>query len=281
MPTALMLLGSLALAAPLSPEVEEGERLFVANQLEASNAALDRALAANPADVEAMWRKARNLYSLGELAAQGGASAEARIRMYEEVLELAKAAQKADPGHPQGFFWEGTALGRIATAKGILSSLFMADDIEGAWLKASKMGGYTYRASNGASTFPGDTYFALGQFYRLCPDWTVVKVLTGTKGDIDRSISWLRKGVADGPDRLEMNKELGVSLLCKWSRDGDEAALAEGKKVLQAALSMPQRQKTEAIDVQQIPVILSRADEACGYSRDGWQDVSRESYQGQ
>jgi len=30
--------------------------------------------------------------------------------------------------------------------------------------------------------------------------------------------------------------------------------------------------------VRQIPVILQRADEACGYSRDGWQDVSKESY---
>lgn len=269
---------SAAMASPLSPEVVKGEALFVANDLKASNAALDRALAANPNDVEAMWRKARNLYSQGEIDAQGGATSAQRIATYEEVLALAKRAQAADPSHPQGLFWEGTALGRIATAKGILSSLFMADDIERAWLKASNMKGFTYRAVNGASSFPGDTYFALGQFYRLCPDWAIVKVLTGTKGDIDESIRWLRKGVSDGPDRLEMSKELGVSLLCKAERDDDAAALAEGRKVLQAALKMPVRQKTEAIDVKQIPIILERADQACGYSRDGWQDVSRESY---
>lgn len=269
---------SVALAAPISEDVAEGERLWVANDLDGSMAALDRAIAANPDDVEALWRKARNLYSMGELKAQGGATPAQRIQMYEEVLTLAKRIQAADPGHPQGHFWEGTALGRIATAKGVLSSLFSADDIEGAWLKASGMKGYSYRSSNGSAGFPADTYFALGQFYRLCPDWTVVKILTGTKGDIDKSIQWLRKGVADSPKRLEMKKELGVSLLCKWARDGDEAALAEGKQVLQSAAKMTPLKKPETIDVKQIPLILSKAEEACGYSRDGWQDVSRESY---
>lgn len=276
---ALGLASAPAAAGPLSPDVEEGERLFVADDLKASSAALDRALAANPNDVEALWRKARNLYQQGEIAANSGASAASRIQSYEQVQALAKRAQAADPAHPQGYFWEGTALGRIATAKGVLSSLFMADDIEGLWKKAEKMTGYSYRATTGTSAFPADVYFALGQFYRLCPDWTVVKMLTGTKGDIEQSIRYLRKGVADSPDRLEMHKELGVSLLCKAERTGDAAAKAEGEKVLRHAQGIPPRKGTDPIDLKQIPIILSRADEACGYSRDGWQDVSEESYQ--
>ncbi len=267
-----------AAAVELHPDVQEAEAAFVAGDLNSSDAAIARRLAENPDDVEALWRKARNLYQRGEELAQQGVSADKRIAMYKEAEVVAKRIRAIDPNHPQGPFWQGTALGRIATAQGIMSSLFMADDIEGLWLKASKMKGFEYRSVNDASSFPGDVYFALGQFYRLCPDWMVVQVLVGTKGDIDESIAWLRKGVAYSPTRAEMAKELGVSLLCKGVRDEDSGATAEGRKWLEKAATLPSYKSTDEIDRKQIPIILSRSAEACGYSRDGWQDVSKEAY---
>ncbi len=265
-------------AAGLHPLVAEAEAAFVQNDLDASDAALRKRLAENPEDVEALWRQARNLYQRGELMAQTGASVEQRIQMYREAEAKSKRIEAIDPKHPQGWFWHGTALGRIATAQGIMSSLFMADDIEALWLKSSRMTGYEYRSSDDSSSFPGDVYFALGQFYRLCPDWMLVKMLVGTRGDIDESVRWLRKGVAFSPTRPEMAKELGVSLLCKAATQDDAQALAEGKKWLQKAQGMPSQKTTDDIDKKQIPIILSRADEACGYSRDGWQDLSKDAY---
>jgi tetratricopeptide (TPR) repeat protein len=270
--------GPHALAAELHPDLVEAENAFVANDLNASDAALKRRIAEDPNDVEALWRQARNLYQRGEILAQQGATPEQRMKMYREAQIKAQRIQALDPNHPQGWFWEGTALGRIATAQGILQSLFIADDIERLWLKSSNMKGYEYRSSNDAASFPGDVYFALGQFYRLCPDWTIVKMFIGTKGDIDESIRWHRKGVAFSPSRPEMSKELGVSLLCKANREDDAGALAEGKKWLNKAMAMPSQKTTDDIDKTQIPIILSRADDACGYSRDGWQEVSREAY---
>ena len=171
-------------------------------------------------------RQARNLYQRGEILAQAGATPEQRMRMYQEAQAKSQRVQQLAPEHPQGWFWEGTALGRIATTQGVLQSLFIADDIEALWLKTTEMKGYEYRSSNDAASFPGDVYFALGQFYRLCPDWTIVQMFIGTKGDIDESIRWHRKGVAFSPSRPEMSKELGVSLLCKANREGDAAAAA-------------------------------------------------------
>ena len=268
-----------ALAAEMHPDLVEAENAFVANDLRASDAALNRRIAEDPNDVEALWRQARNLYQRGEILAQQGASPEQRMKMYREAQVKAQRIQALDPNHPQGWFWEGTALGRIATAQGVLQSLFIADDIENLWLKSSKMTGYEYRSANDSASFPGDVYFALGQFYRLCPDWTIVKMFIGTKGDIDESIRWHRKGVAFSPSRPEMSKELGVSLLCKANREGDAKALAEGKQWLNKAMEMPSQKTTDDIDKKQIPIILSRADDACGYSRDGWQEVSREAYE--
>lgn len=280
-PTAFYLLLGAANAAPtLSEDVQRCEDLWVAGDYAASIQACDAGLKANPNDIEALWRKARSLYGKGEVMANNGASAATRIQMYSEVTALSERILAIDPSHGQGHHWKGAGLGRTATAKGVLSSLFMADDIESSWLTAAQSD-YRYRAASDTSAFPGDTYYALGQFYRLCPDSIIVKMVAGTKGDIDQSIRWLRKGVKDSPGRIEVVKELGVSLLCKAERDDDPAAATEGRKWLKQAASLPARKPTDRIDHQQIPVILERASEACGYSRDGWQDVSEESLQKQ
>lgn len=275
--TALLFSSVVLAGPPLDPLVEKAEALWSSGEFAAANAALDQRLAAAPGDAEAIWRRARNIYSEGELLSEQGAPAAERLAMYERMETLVKGGLEKNPGHGALLHWYGTAMGRKATAKGVLSSLFMADDIEDAWMGAANAG-YTYRSANNTSSLPGDVYFALGQFYRLCPDWTVVKLLTGTKGDIDKSISWLRKGVQDSPQRLEVQKELGVSLLCKAERDGDAASASEGRKWLDKAAALPVQKKTDEVDKRQIPVILAKPTEACGYSRDGWQDVSREAY---
>lgn len=269
----LVVLAGASVAAPaLSPLVEECESKWVASDYDGSIAACEAALKANPNDIEAMWRQARSIYGKGEVMANSGASADVRIAMYSKVVALGDRVLAIDPNNGLGLHWKGAGMGRTATAKGVLQSLFMADDIESLWLKAIK-DDVRYRASTDTSSFPGDTYYALGQFYRLCPDSSIVKFLAGTKGDIDTSIQWHRKAAADSPQRIEVLKELGVSLLCKAERDDDTGAAAEGRQWLKKAQGMAPKKKTDELDLAQIPVILSRADEACGYSRDGWQDM--------
>lgn len=73
--------------------------------------------------------------------------------------------------------------------------------------------------------------------------------------------------------RREGIKELGVSLLCKGYREDDEAAKAEGRMALQKGMTLPHTYPTDAIDPRPIPIILAREADACGYSRDSWEDV--------
>jgi hypothetical protein len=168
-------------------------------------------------------------------------------------------------------------MGRIATASGILSQLSTADDIEKLWLKALTKK-TKYRMESGISSFPGDVYNALGQFYRLCPDWKAMEWISGTRGDIDKSVKYFRMMVEDDPHRMEAQKELGVALLCKGYKQKDSGAKAEGRVWLHRAYEMPYSYPTDRIDHFQIPVILERESEACGYSRDGWEDVSESAY---
>ncbi len=265
-----------ALAPALAPEVERAEALGNSGDLDGVIAALEAYIAVNPNDPEALWRLSRALYEKGEVLAQSVPDAQ-RIPMYERGRALAKRVQQLDPENGQGYLWEGTAIARIATAKGILSSLFVADDVEDLWLLALTKK-TRYRMDSGISSFPGDVYNGLGQFYRLVPDFAAVAWIAGTRGDIDKSVRYFRMMVQDDSSRMEGVKELGVALLCKGEKQKDNAAKAEGRMWLNKAYTMPASYPTDVIDHGQIPVILSREGEACGYSRDGWEDTSEKAY---
>ncbi|MSQ03888.1 MAG: hypothetical protein EXR71_18705 [Myxococcales bacterium] len=269
---------AVSMVFALAPEVEESERLANAGDFPGVLRVLEAYVATHPEDPEALWRLSRALYENGEVLAQSVPDKQ-RLAIYARARGLAHRAQLLEPNGGQGYLWEGVAMGRIATASGILSQLSTADDIERLWLTA--LGKKTrYRMDSGISSFPGDVYNALGQFYRLCPDWKLMEWISGTRGDIDKSVKYLRMMVADDPKRPEGLKELGVALLCKGYKQGDEAAKTEGRTWLNGAYALPHTYPTDVIDHRQIPVILAKEADACGYSRDGWEDTSEGAYKG-
>jgi len=275
----MFLVAWLASAWALAPEVEESERLANAGDLDGTIRVLEAYVAKSPDDPEALWRLARALYEKGEVLAQSVPDSQ-RLPIYTRVRSLSRRAQELDPEAGFGYLWEGVAMGRIATSKGILSQLSTADDIERLWLR-SLQSKTVYRMDNGISSFPGDSWNALGQFYRLCPDWKAMEWISGTRGDIDKSVYYFRLMVKDDPNRLEGLKELGVALLCKGYKQDDDAAKVEGRVWLEKAYALPATYPTDVIDHKQIPVIRSREADACGYSRDGWEKLDEAAYAGQ
>jgi len=272
----------LVFAAPafaLAPEVEQAEAQFSGGDPSGSAATLTAYVASHPDDAEALWRLARALYEKGELMSAQGRPDSERLPLYGQAQSYAHHAQEVAPNSGLGYMWEGVALGRVATSKGILSQLFTADDMEKLWLKALSLPS-PYASASGNSTFPGDAYNALGQFYRLCPDWAAMKWIAGTRGDIDKSVDYQRRLVAAEPQRIEGVKELGVSLLCKGYKQDDEAAKADGRRYLKLALGLPTKNPVDRIDHGQIPTILAREADACDYSRDGYEDTSESAYKG-
>jgi tetratricopeptide (TPR) repeat protein len=272
---ACLLLFSLAHAQSLAPEVQQAEDLGNAGDLDGVLRVLEAYTATHPDDVEGLWRLSRALYEKGEVMAQSVPDAQ-RIPVYERARTIAQHVEELAPDNGEGYLWDGTAIARIATARGVIASLFMAKDVEKLWLKALTTK-TKYRMASGISSFPGDVYNGLGQFYRLVPDYTAVEWIAGTRGDIDKSVHYFRLMVDDDPHRLEAQKELGVALLCKGYKQDDNAAKAEGRMWLNKALTLPYSYPTDVIDHKQIPIILSREADACGYSRDGWEDVSEKA----
>ena len=258
--------------------LQEGEQLWLDGKYDQSIQVLEGHVENHPDDVEALWRLARSYYSLGETYAQDDRDKE-RLALYATVLKVSKQLQKVDPSHGQGPFWHGVALGRISTTKGALSQASTASKIESLWLRSLESD-HTYIAAGKKSAFPASAHYALGQFYRIVPDAWWVKLLTGVRGDIDKSIAFLDEALVFNPNWLEARKELGVSYLCKAKREKDPDAFKVGTQHLASASTLNATTPTEKIDISHIPIIQARWKEACDYSRDGWQDFSEKKMVG-
>jgi hypothetical protein len=247
------------------------ESLYSTSEFQACKArALDR-IAATPSDPELYWLAARCQFEIAEGYGRNDPSVD-KLAMYDEMLALCDRGLELSPGHPHLHFARSVAVGRIGTTRGVLASLFLAKDVEGSALAAAAPG-YTYRSLYGRESLPADAHLVLGIFYRLVPESWVVKVLAGTRGDLALSIEHLEKAHALEPKRVSIAKELGVSRLCYAQRRNDPAMAAQGVAALTVALSIPAEQPTDYIDHRHVRQLLADPSLACGYSRDGQQDV--------
>lgn len=232
---------------------------------------VEQQLAANPKDAELYWMKVRFMYEIGEKFAPHDASID-KIAWYQEMIDTAEAGLKLAPGHVHLRFGRGIAMGRLGTTRGVLSSLFMAKDVETDWL-ASAAGGYVYSSLGGREMLPCDAYHALGMYYRLVPDWWIVQAIAGTRGSLDKSLDYSLKAVRCKPDEIDNWKELAVTQLCLGERRKDPVMTANGVQSLRKALTLPTPFVRNQIDHRHSQMILDDQTLACEYSRDGQQDL--------
>ena len=274
----VLLTAAVVIALSVRELIDNSEGLWLKNSFQESHAALKQALAANPTNAEKAeiyWRMSRNLYDMAE-----GMPREAkqpRLANYIQIQDLCKKCKELAPAMPECYLFLATGIGREGTQKGVLNMLPRIKEVESLYLKVIELKP-TYRSTHGEANTLGDAYYALGIFYRLVPDWSVIQLLYKTKGDKKKSLDMLRKAVAIEPERLEYAKELGVVLVCYGQTTNNQASIDEGKKVLQKVLTMTEYKPTDKIDKDHAKMILANPKTACGYSRDAQQDVSRESF---
>lgn len=198
-----------------------------------------------------------------------------RLAIYEKALGLVEEGLAKTPGDPHLLFAKGIMMGRVGTTRGVLASLRSADDIENAWL-ASLESNYRYASIGLEEEVPCDTYLALGIFYRLVPDSWLVKALTGTRGDLQKSLEMQKKGVQCAGDRVRNLKELGVTQMCIGTTNDDESMIDAGRKSINRYLALAPRTQAEIVDMKHGVMLLSDPELACGYSRDGQQELDED-----
>ena len=101
-----------------------------------------------------------------------------------------------------------------------------------------------------------------------------VQVVAGTRGDLDKSHDYLQKAAASRPN-IPILKELGVTQLCLFTKNDDQAMHDKGQANLDKALAMPPQNEKHRIDHKHIKMLKADPKMACEYSRDGQQDLDK------
>jgi hypothetical protein len=247
------------------------ELLYAEQRFEEGYAEAKRRLDADPSDTDLYWHVVRFMFEQGEKFKPGEAES-VKLAHYEAMVEVAEAGLARAPTDPHLLFALGLAKGRLGTTRGVLSSLFMAKDIEQAWLKSSASG-FTYASLNGAEQLPCDTYLALAIYYRLVPEYWVVQLIAGTRGDRQKAVDYAVKANTCAPDRIRVLIEVGASHLCKGGESDDAAMVERGLAALRRIDSITPVIPTDFIDRRQARTLIADPSLACEYSRDGQQDL--------
>ena len=231
-------------------------------------------LARNATDVDLYWHVGRFLYEVGERYEKDAPGVD-KEALYEEMLEVSNRGLQLDPDHPHLLFARGIAMGRLGTTRGVIASLFMAEDLESDWLRVAESK-WRYSSLGSEEVLPCDAYLALGVLYRLVPDWWIIEVIAGTRGDLDLSVHFLRRADSCAPDRIEGLKELGVAEICRGQNNDDPEEIRLGLSRLRQVTILSPRKPTDSIDKKHSARILTDPQLACAYSRDGQAEVDRE-----
>ncbi len=268
---ALLLFGLLALAQPAPPSLVDLEDLYTQGDFDQGLAQARAMLEARPGDVDLYWHVARFMYEIGERVQRDQARYD-KEAWYAEMLAVCERGLALSPDHPHLLFGKGIALGRLATTRGIVASIRSASEIERSWTLAARSD-YVYRSKGDEEVLPCDPIMALGTFYRMVPDLLVVKVLTGTRGDLDRAISLLAEADACSPGRIEIGKELGVALICAGQKRKQDSLVLTGLARLRAVAASAPTKPTDHIDIRHAAMVADKPELACAYSRDGQAEV--------
>jgi len=272
-----VILATLAWAADLPGHVTESsphydiEQMYGAGDFDAGFAAVQQRIASTPDDADLYWLAARFMYEQGEL--MGDRPTSERIAHYTQMGALANKGLDLRPDDPHIRFARGLATARLGTTKGVLSSLFLARSVEADWLAAANSG-MTYASVGEREVLPTDAYQALGVFYRLVPDWWIVQVIAGTRGDLDKSLSYLEKAAA-GRVNIAIYKELGVIRACIATQRDQPELLEKANDAYDKALAMKPENEKHRIDHKHIQMLKADPSMACEYSRDGQQDLDK------
>lgn len=263
--------GELPMPQPGSPHVDL-EELFAEGRLTEGLTRANVRLRSTPDDPDLLWMKIRFMFELGE--ARIGDDTLDRPAWYRDMVTVGKRAYRLAPDDPRVRHWLAISMGRLASTKGVLRSLVMANPIREHLEFVAEHPTFRYSSLNGARSLPCDALHTLGIFYRLVPDRALARVLTGTRQGLDQSVVYHLRANECSPGQMTFQKELAVTQLCIGQRRDDETFTIAGLQTLRSTRSIPVRdsvRKRDETDKRHIEQLLEDPSRACGYSRDGQQ----------
>lgn len=248
----------------------EGEDFERREALLESAQIYERIAAAVPDSPFVRWRISRDYWRYADRLSPD--DKEGRMHYFELAGDWADRALELDVECGECVLWKIAAMGRLATTGGVMRSMGMAapiaDMIErGIELEPTHDDGRT-------NVSLANLYYAGAAFYRIVPDWFWMNWAFGVRGDKERSLEYIRKALEISEPRVDYQVEFGAVLLCIGHNEHDPKRIEEGRTALRKAMSIPYFQSTDARDIENARILIDEPQRACGYSRDGWIDLS-------
>ncbi|HYX39141.1 MAG TPA: hypothetical protein VE954_39055 [Oligoflexus sp.] len=228
--------------------------------------------------LDGLWMVADSAFQLGGSYTDPKDLAFARSVFVRGQKSAEKCIEKK-PDHPICQLFLGAMIGKIASIDGIFSSLKKAKLVEKLWLDvvASK---YNYRFGESAS-LQGNARYALGMFYRLVPDFFLMKWLFDVKGDIKKSVQYHKDAIAVDPPNPCSKIMLAASLLCSVKGDTKSSEGQEGLKHLRDARQMKTNSMVAKACQNDTGRLEMAPDKACGYETARQQETSEDEFKKQ
>jgi len=206
-------------------------------------------------------------YEIAEkLDAKNSKDKERKIGIYDTMIQIAEEGIRCAPEKGECYFMRGLANARKATTKGVLSELFTAKQIERDWLTAVDRKS-DYVTPNGEN-LQASCRLALGVYYRLCPQFFLLKWIFGVSGDLNKAVVYCRKAYELDSTRMEIVKEYGVALITRGLDTNNKTDIEAGKSYLHIVPSLPMRLQTDSIDIVHSKMLLNNINLCPGYSRE-------------
>jgi hypothetical protein len=234
--------------------------------------------AKDPAWIDGLWMVAEAAFQLGASYQDEKDLPFARSIFVRGQKSAEKCIEKKSD-HPICQLFLGAMIGKIASIDGIFSSLKKAPLVEKLWLAVINSK-YNHNFGH-ESSLQGSTRYALGMFYRLVPDFFLMKWLFDVKGDIKKSVKYHREALAVDPPNPCTKIMLAAALLCSVKGDTKSEDGKEGLKQLRETQQMTVKSLFARACQNDTIRLEKEPGKACGYETARQQESSEEDFKKQ
>ncbi len=234
--------------------------------------------AQEPNWVDGYWQAADAAFQYGNTFSDPNDFAKAR-KLFERGKKHADNCLKIQAENPLCKFYLGVNVGKMASIDGIFASLKNAKLVEKMWVETTESP-YNYQFSEKTS-LQGASRYALGMFYRLVPDFIVMKWLFDVRGDISKSVAYHRENLHYDAPNVCSRTMFAVSLICEGKSDFTTQSGQEGLAQIREARNLPVTSALYASCAKDLPRLEKDPKMACGYETSRQQETSEDEFKRQ
>ena len=253
--------------------VEEGfQRSFFLRRV----AILEEVLKKNPKFIDGYWMLANNVTRIGESfdSSKPEQLSEARALLVK-ARKNAETCLRLKPDFPMCKFFLGASIGKIATIDGIFASLGTGELVLNSWIDVYESN-MNYVFQDGYQ-LQGIVRYALGIFYRVVPDFFLLKWMFGISGDIDKSIVMHEEALEYGNRGPCAKLMLSVSMYCKTGGDPGESYTKKASNIVDEILASQTTSEDTRICLKDAARIRNEPAKACGYTKAKQQETDEDA----